>query len=252
MLSLRLQRTISETLYAFIVLIIIVATGLSCAALISQAVRTSPLRSWKNNINALMIGASYIVVFIASILFCVNRRVIVRLKLQRISKTYQTIERKDLPERVHKYIIQEYIRACLIAYESLPKNVYHEGWGSPGTEYSGIHFRRVLLDTVTRIDELAHIVIRRHPKLKPHARMLHHFRFLTPLLPQDEYGITPLHYYDSAIQVARHSRKELTEDEFRVGMEAAYQIEKSLNECRMEMEMVESESVTRLNPTRPP
>jgi len=127
----------------------------------------------------------------------------------------------------------------------LPKNVYHEGWGRPGTRYSGIAFRRALLDTIPRIDELAHVVIPLHPKLKPHARMLHHFRFLNPLLPKDEDGMSPLHYYDSAIQLARHSAEELTEEEFEIGMNAAYQIEKSLNECRLEM--LESDSTTQLN-----
>ena len=56
--------------------------------------------------------------------------------------------------------------------------------------------------------------------------MLHHFRFLTPLLPKDEDGMTPLIYYDSAIQIARHSAQELTEEEFEIGMKAAYEIEK--------------------------
>jgi hypothetical protein len=84
--------------------------------------------------------------------------------------------------------------------------------------------------------------------------MLHHFRFLNPLLPKDEDGITHLHYYDSAIQLARNSARELTEEEFEIGMNAANQIEKrsvsrysfvhafiysflaqSLNECRLEM-----------------
>lgn len=48
--------------------------------------------------------------------------------------------------------------------------------------------------------------------------MLHHFRFLLPLLPVDEDGLTPLHYYDSAIQLARHSNVELSEHEFEIGM----------------------------------
>lgn len=56
--------------------------------------------------------------------------------------------------------------------------------------------------------------------------MLQHFRFLNPLLPKDEDGISPLHYYDSAIQLARNSACALTEEEFEVGLNAAYQIEK--------------------------
>jgi len=81
--------------------------------------------------------------------------------------------------------------------------------------------------------------------------MLHHFRFLNPLLPIDEDGMSPLHYYDSAIQLARNSARALSEEEFETGMNAALQIEKwcvclrsqgalliilsSLNECRLEM-----------------
>jgi len=123
------------------------------------------------------------------------RRVAVRRKLQRISKTYRVIGKDDLPnvrvahplistppihsfihlpvtylfiyssiylkryraswqnrmkqvsmhwhhwpqfalssiQSVHKYVTHEYVRACLVSYDSLPKDVYHEGWGRPGT-----------------------------------------------------------------------------------------------------------------------
>ena len=73
---------------------------------------------------------------------------------------------------------------------------------------------------------MAHTVIPLHPRLKPHARMLHHFRFLNPLLPIDEDGMSPLHYYDSAIQLARISARALSEEEFETGMNAAQQIKK--------------------------
>lgn len=69
MLSPKILRTISETSYALLVLLLVVATGLSCAALLSQAVRTSPNRNWKNNFNALVIGASYIAVVSQRVLY---------------------------------------------------------------------------------------------------------------------------------------------------------------------------------------
>ncbi|CAA7266610.1 unnamed protein product [Cyclocybe aegerita] len=226
MLSSRVLRTTSETAYGSLVLITVIAAALSCAALVSQAVRTSPNRSWSKNINAVIVGAAYFFLFSVSVLFCVKRRVAVRLKLQRISKTYRTVGRDDLPGSVDKYVMEEYVRACLVSFESLPTDVHHEGWGRPGTQYSGIRFRRALLDTIPRIDELAHLVIPLHPKLKPHARMLHHFRFIAPLLPKDDAGLSPLHYYDSAIQLVRNSKRELTEEEFEVGLAAAEQIMK--------------------------
>jgi hypothetical protein len=37
---------------------------------------------------------------------------------------------------VGKYVLQEFTRTCLVAYESLPKNVHHAGWGRPGEFYS--------------------------------------------------------------------------------------------------------------------
>ena len=56
--------------------------------------------------------------------------------------------------------------------------------------------------------------------------MLHHFRFIMPLLNKDEEGLSPLHYYDSAIQLARYASREPTEQEYLVGMMAAREIEK--------------------------
>lgn len=57
-----LLRTLSETSYFVLLLGTITVTGLSCAALLSQAIRTAPSQSWKANINALVIGASYVIV----------------------------------------------------------------------------------------------------------------------------------------------------------------------------------------------
>jgi len=75
-------------------------------------------------------------------------------------------------------------------------------------------------------DALAHTIIPTHPTLKPHTRMLHHFRFILPLLPVDEDGLTPLHYYDSAIQLTRNSDVEPAEHEFEMGMVHANEIVK--------------------------
>lgn len=73
-------------------------------------------------------------------------------------------------------------------------------------------------------DARARLVIPSHPSLKPHARMLHHFRFLLPLLPKDEDGLSELHYYDSAIQLVRTVDREPTEEEYQRGMDAAASI----------------------------
>lgn len=107
-----------------------------------------------------------------------------------------------------------------------------------GSKNADMRFRTTLLHTIKRIgacvvpcsmnlaerfhaDNVAHVVIPRHPTLRPHDRVLHHFRFIQALLPRDVDGLTPLHYYDSAIQLARHASREPTEPEFEIGMKAA-------------------------------
>jgi hypothetical protein len=245
------QSTLSSVSYALFVLVITTAVALSCAALLSQAVRTSSNKSWSRNLNAFVIGAAYAAVLVVSLILCVNRRVAVRLRLQRISKAHKIIGRGDAPQSVRKYITQEYIRACLVSYESLPKDVLHEGWGRQGTKYEGIRFKDQLLDTIAYIDELAHKVIPSHPSLKPHARMLHHFRFILPLLPRDKDGLTPLHYYDSAVQISRHASAHLTEQEFELGMEAAKEIMQNLILCLADEGTVDGSGSKALNQGEP-
>ncbi|KAJ3790244.1 hypothetical protein GGU10DRAFT_340896 [Lentinula aff. detonsa] len=235
MLSSRLVKPLLQISYILLVLGTFCATLLSCVAILSQAVRTAPNRSWNKNFNALIIGASYIILLIASIFFCLKRTIAVRIKLSRFSRTHKTITRGDVPDSVHKYITEEYARTCLIAHQSQPTDAFHEGWGKPGGQYEGVRFRRALLNTIPKIDSLAHLVIPTHPPLKPHARMIHHFRFILPLLPSNEDELTPLHYYDSIVQLARISHREPTEEEFELGMDSADVIMQALNECRLEM-----------------
>ncbi|KIK47359.1 hypothetical protein CY34DRAFT_799530 [Suillus luteus UH-Slu-Lm8-n1] len=234
-LSLRARAWISDICYALLVLVTGCFFAISCTALLSQAVRTSPVRSWTNNWDAMIIAVTYLLVFIISIAFCVKRRVAVRRRLQRIAKSHHSIVRREVPQPVHEYISQEFARSCLVSYESQPRNTVHSGWGRPGTRLSGIRFRRALLDTIAEIDARARLVIPSHPSLKPHARMLHHFRFLLPLLPKDEEGLSELHYYDSAIQLVRTVDREPTEEEYQRGMDAAASILQMLRECRSEM-----------------
>ncbi|KAK7694568.1 hypothetical protein QCA50_001754 [Cerrena zonata] len=240
--------TASGILYGLLVLITTFFVALSCAIILSQAVRTSPTRSWAHNFNAVVIGATYAIVAVASVFFCLKRRITVHRRLQRIAKSYQTPGKSEFPKPVFHYIQQEYARACLITYEAQPKDGFQEGWGRPGTKYDNMRFRTELLNSIREIDELAHLVIPSHPPLRPHSRMLHHFRWILPLLEKDQDGLTPLHYYDSVIQLARHTTREPTEEEFLVGVEAVDNIRRTLNECRLEMlEGVETESTRSLS-----
>jgi hypothetical protein len=145
----RILWTLSGLSYYFLVALAFATAFLSCISLLSQAVRNDPRRTWKSNYDTIIIGGAYGVVFVASILLFLNRRIAMRLRLQRISKSYKTIRKGDVPkvnfilmlgnpsskilqQPVHRYITQEYARSCLITHASQPHNVHHEGWGRPG------------------------------------------------------------------------------------------------------------------------
>jgi hypothetical protein len=76
------------------------------------------------------------------------------------------------------------------------------------------------------LDAQARLLIPSLPPLRPNDRMSHHFRFIAPLIPMDDEGRSPLHYYDSAIQLARQADREPTEGEFEVGIAAADKIKR--------------------------
>jgi hypothetical protein len=55
-------QTLSGVAYTVLVLSTACSIGISCIGILSQAVRTSPSRSWARNYDALVIGASYVIV----------------------------------------------------------------------------------------------------------------------------------------------------------------------------------------------
>ncbi|KAI9455845.1 hypothetical protein F5148DRAFT_1277188 [Russula earlei] len=213
-MSHRFRKLFTGVLNIFAWLVFAFALGVSLVGFLSQAVRTSKRRSFKKNIDVLIIGVAYTVVFLTSHTFCLKRRISMRLKLQRLSRGRVALRKGDIPKHVHEYVLQEYSRVCLISFESLPKDAHREGWGRPGTRWDGFCFRRFLLDTV--------------PDLDAQARR------------------SPLHYYDSAIQLARQADREPTEREFEVGIAAADEIKKILFETREEMLEGSTSDLTKL------
>lgn len=55
------RSTVSQICYAILVLITTFFTAISCTLLLSQAVRTAPNRSYVKNVNAVVIGAAYVI-----------------------------------------------------------------------------------------------------------------------------------------------------------------------------------------------
>ncbi|KAF8516359.1 hypothetical protein JB92DRAFT_2910784 [Gautieria morchelliformis] len=162
---------------------------------------------------------------LVSLILTGRRARILALKLKRIPQ-----KEDNAPPAVHQFIQDEYWRASAIAYASQPKGTKHEGWGAPGLVYGEIYFRREILDTVSVIDAHARFVVPRLPTLRPHVRMMQHLRPLAALFTPD--GLSWLRTYDSIVQLARYSSREVTETEFELGMQAYQELLEILTEYR--------------------
>jgi hypothetical protein len=159
--------TVSELLYWILVLLLGCLVALSAVFLLSQAVRTSPRRTFAKNFDTIVIGACYVAV-VRPHSACIEYTGIESpfSLLHRYSSASSAVHRytggyngylKDIGllarrmflryavrsremcflssyhQSVHHYIAQEYARACLIAYESVPKDGFQPGWGRPGS-----------------------------------------------------------------------------------------------------------------------
>ena len=80
------RSTVSTLCYGILVLITTFFVAISCAFLLSQAARTAPNRGFIKNINAVVIGAAYVLVVVLSVSVCIKRRIAIFRRLQRIHK----------------------------------------------------------------------------------------------------------------------------------------------------------------------
>lgn len=217
--------TFARLTYFIIVIIIALLLLISCIFLLSQAVRTAPNRNWAHNFNALIIGAAYVLVLVASLLLCLKRRLSVRLQLTRIPKRRIAVGKGDVPKLVHVFIEEELLRSSAIFHASLPKVSHREGWGSPGTRWEDIRFRTTVLDLVPRVDTAARTVIPSMPPLSPHVSLVHHLRHINPLLSAETRGQIYFHTFTNAVEKARYAEAEMTQPEFESAFEAGCALE---------------------------
>ncbi|KAF8523140.1 hypothetical protein BU17DRAFT_86293 [Hysterangium stoloniferum] len=168
-----------------------------------------PSKNWK----AWFILGCYAALALVSLMMTGRRARVLALKLKRIP------QKDDYAPSVVKLFIQdEFWRTATIAYVSQPKGTKQKGWGSLGSPYDGVRFRRMILDTVPVIDAQARLIVPRLPILRPHIRMAQHLRALAALFPPER--VSCVEKYDTAVQMARYSDQEPSEIDFDLGMRA--------------------------------
>ncbi|KAG8838856.1 hypothetical protein FRB91_007365 [Serendipita sp. 411] len=131
-------------------------------------------------------------------------------RVQRIPRSSVIFKRDDAPSSVSNLVQIEYLRTCSIAHLSQPTTGYQPGWGSPGTRFSGINFKRSFLDTVDQIDSAARDILPSLPPLPHPFRLSAHLAPLLRILPE---GAPLAHQIDSLLQIVFYAGEE-DENEF--------------------------------------
>jgi hypothetical protein len=115
-MSLHVRKLVTGVLYIFAWSVFGFAVGVSLVGLLSQAVRTSRRRSFKKNIDVLIIITAYGIVvgipppflsvvtcsneekILTSLAFCLKRRISMFRKLQRLSRGRVALSKGDIPK----------------------------------------------------------------------------------------------------------------------------------------------------------
>jgi len=183
----------------------------------------------------------YLVLAIASLLSNNIRHLILKNRVKYIPRENVVYQHGEIPEPVHALIKREYERASAIAFMSQPKGGSHPGWGALGGPYEKVPFRPTILGAVRDLDSVARALLPSLPPLKPQTHLLSHFRSLLIFVPVGPKS-DALKVLDSIYSLAKYTEgsRELTEEEFAAGIEAARLLR---DVFQRELDVLERESI---------
>ncbi|KAM0746947.1 hypothetical protein T439DRAFT_329218 [Meredithblackwellia eburnea MCA 4105] len=135
---------------------------------------------------------TWVVILVVGVIIWISRALSLRGTLGSIPRAYVPIKSEDVPAKAAELISNEFDRASVIALISRPEGRRMEGWGRPGTEYEGIHFRTAILSTIPVLQSLP----------LP----------LSSSLPPALHPLADL--YDDLLSKAKYGKMEPTEEEY--------------------------------------
>ncbi|KAI9483404.1 MAG: hypothetical protein EXX96DRAFT_141171 [Benjaminiella poitrasii] len=197
----------------FFIFLTAACVAISAADVIIQALSDKTSTGSFDYRNLIVVGGSYLLLALASILFSCSRMLTVRGSLQDIPKLYIPIKKEDLPKKVFMRIQHEFDRAKQAKKLAAPRpeDIQSVGWAKPGTPlFEGLDFKQAVARTPAIVEKFARNINPDyfrplHVPVRPYIELL-----MDEGLIDKELGS----FYLEGYEIARFSQKPLTQEQF--------------------------------------
>ncbi|KAI8887853.1 hypothetical protein K501DRAFT_241609 [Backusella circina FSU 941] len=142
----------------FLIFLSAVCIAISAADVIIQALTDKTSTGEFDFRNMIVVGGSYVLLTLASLLFSCSRMLTVRGALQDIPKLYIPIKKEDLPSKVFTRIKNEFeeVKQTRKRAEPRPEDIQAVGWAKPGTPlFEGVDFKQAIARTPAFVEKVA-------------------------------------------------------------------------------------------------
>jgi len=144
----KLRRGISRFWYPVSLTIIIILLVCAVLVVLYDTGHQLVMSSRQSRISDLFITfGTYVVMALFAVVIIISRVFKFRAFVAAIPKGYIPTKAADVPKPAFELISTEYDRTAVIAHLAEPKGRQQEGWGRPGTQHEGVHFRSSILST---------------------------------------------------------------------------------------------------------
>ncbi|CAG8792444.1 32199_t:CDS:2, partial [Racocetra persica] len=166
-------------------------------------------------------SGSYFLTGFVTVLLGWCRLNLVKKALSNIPKPFMPIKETDVPNSVFNLITDELKRVSMIAWtgEPKPEDVNLPGWGRPGSDYDGIHFKTSMINTFSLIEQnaLKNLSLKRQPSMSVQ-------RYIDLLIEHRVIDRGLGHAYVEGYERARFSEDEVSQEQYTQFMKLVFQL----------------------------
>ncbi|EPB84704.1 hypothetical protein HMPREF1544_08503 [Mucor circinelloides 1006PhL] len=158
MKSVKLTQYLYTASLFFLIFLTAVCVAISAADVVIQALTDKTNTGQFDYRNLIVVGGSYLLLALASLLFSCSRMLTVRGSLQDIPKLYIPIKKEDLPKKVFHKIRYEFEQAKQTRKLAEPRSedIQAVGWAKPGTPlFEGLDFKQAIARTPAIVEKIA-------------------------------------------------------------------------------------------------
>ncbi|KAG1314081.1 hypothetical protein G6F61_001307 [Rhizopus arrhizus] len=213
MKSTRLPHYLYTASLFLLILLTAVCIAISAADVSIQALADKTTTGKFDFRNLVVVGGSYVLLALASLIFSCSRMLSIRRSMQNIPKIHIPIKKNDVCEKVYLKIKHEFEQVKSIKQNTIPRHedIQAVGWAKPGTPlFEGLDFKQAIARTPAIVESVA-INIDPSYKRPLYCPVRQYIEFLIREgLVDKQLGTT----YVEGYEIARFSRDPLSQQQY--------------------------------------